>query len=99
VVLDTINALTNLKPLKPMEVSSYLEASSMDHASDLIINNIFSDDGSDGSKLNDRVERYCVWRGVSGENIVSYMRVSEGAYYYCRVFHRHTALIKRRILF
>ena len=71
VVLEAINSLLNLKPLKPMEMSSYLEASSMDHASDLIINDIFGKDGSDGSKLSDRVERYCVWRGTCGENIVS----------------------------
>lgn len=63
--------LSSMKPLKPMEVSPFLEASAMDHASDLIINNRFSDDGSDGSTLSDRMERYCVWRGTNGENIVS----------------------------
>lgn len=71
VVMETINALKDMKPLKAMDISSYLEASAMDHASDLIINNIFSDDGSDGSTLSDRMERYCVWRGSNGENIVS----------------------------
>lgn len=49
----------------------------MDHASDLIINNVFSHNGSDGSILKDRIERYCFWRGSLGENMVRYVFISE----------------------
>jgi hypothetical protein len=64
-----MKVLEGTAPLPPMMASSFLEESAIDHASDLILNNIFSHTGSDGSILKDRIERYCLWRGSLGENM------------------------------
>lgn len=69
VILETIKVLEATSPLPPMIESTFLEESAIDHVSDLIVNNIFSHTGSDGSSLKDRIERYCLWRGSLGENM------------------------------
>lgn len=54
-----------------MAVSLELERAAMDHVKDIGERTLRGHTGSDGSTIVDRIERYCVWQGCYGENIVS----------------------------
>lgn len=68
-VTEAITVLRGLSPLSAMEPSAFLESAAYDHAKDLGDNGIRGHEGSDGSSVADRIERYCAWRGIIGENI------------------------------
>lgn len=63
-----IEAMT---PLPPMGIAYTLEQAAKDLALDLGETGGRGHEGSDGSTVSDRIERYCSWRGIIGENIVS----------------------------
>jgi uncharacterized protein YkwD len=64
-----IEYLRRSEPVKPIVASALLEAAAMDHAKDLCANSDLMHSGSDGSSMQQRVERYGEWRGFIGENI------------------------------
>jgi uncharacterized protein YkwD len=69
-VLETISFLEGLQgPLPPVAPRRELELASGDHVTDIIVNKCDGHDGTDGSTVRDRIERYCQWRGTIGENI------------------------------
>lgn len=70
VVLETIASLESIQSQPPVSASIYLEMAAVDHVKDIGANNIDGHDGSDNSKIKDRIERYCAWKGAMGENIV-----------------------------
>eukprot|EP00595_Chromulina_sp_UTEXLB2642_P003498 CAMPEP_0196764352 /NCGR_PEP_ID=MMETSP1095-20130614/5911_1 /TAXON_ID=96789 ORGANISM="Chromulina nebulosa, Strain UTEXLB2642" /NCGR_SAMPLE_ID=MMETSP1095 /ASSEMBLY_ACC=CAM_ASM_000446 /LENGTH=321 /DNA_ID=CAMNT_0042119651 /DNA_START=254 /DNA_END=1222 /DNA_ORIENTATION=- len=68
-VVDTVSYLRGIPPSPPLQPSQYLEKAALDHLTDITLNDLVGHDGSDGSTLQSRIERYCQWRGVIGENI------------------------------
>lgn len=79
VVLEAINVLQNIKPLSLMGTSQFLEMAASDHCRDIGVHGIVGHEGSDGSTVQLRIEKYCQWRGIIGENVVS--RREEIRYY------------------
>lgn len=69
--MEVIELLRSMKPLPAMSLSSFLESAAFDHCKDSGMKNLVGHDGSDGSTIQTRIERYCEWKGSIGENIVS----------------------------
>jgi uncharacterized protein YkwD len=69
-VNEAINFLRSEKPLAPMAIMKGPSLAAKDQANDLAIKGITGHRGSDGSSPNARLERYGMWDGVVGENIV-----------------------------
>jgi uncharacterized protein YkwD len=73
VLLEAIDVIKKQKPLSPLVASVPIEKACKDHVKDLGTNGRYdhsAHEGSDGSTVADRIEKYCVVRGC-GENIVS----------------------------
>jgi uncharacterized protein YkwD len=68
-VREAIGELKQTSPMKGMGTDVFLERSSADHATDSNENNLTGHVGSDNSKTEDRISRYCLWKGSCGENI------------------------------
>jgi uncharacterized protein YkwD len=67
---DAIAFLRAAQPITPLEAAEPAFLAAKDHALDLIKNGITGHIGSDGTKPNDRVDRYGHWLGSIGEAIV-----------------------------
>lgn len=67
---EAINFLRAAKPAPALELSEPAFLAARDHSADLISNGLVGHIGSDGSKPNDRVDRYGKWLGAIGEAIV-----------------------------
>jgi uncharacterized protein YkwD len=61
--------LENVKPLDPMTHDERLFRAASDHVNDIGSRGIISHEGSDGSGVTERIERYCEWEGICVENI------------------------------
>ena len=70
-MLETVNTLRETEPLEPIYASKYLDSACLDHINDVIHHEIMGHEGSDGSTLSDRIERYGQWRGVVGKLLIS----------------------------
>ena len=68
-VEECISVLRNQDVLCRIDPSELLEMASLAHQRDTSKNNLLGHTGSDSSTPQERVERYCVWRGIVGENI------------------------------
>lgn len=68
-VNEVITVLKNTAPLAPMAPNKLLEKASIDHTMDTFKNDLMGHIGSDNSKIEQRIQRYGVWRGQCGENI------------------------------
>ena len=68
-VKEAIHFLEKQKPLGMIEMDENLCKAARDHAEDTGPKGITGHDGSDGSSMSDRVERYCEWEGGLCENI------------------------------
>lgn len=68
-VIECIEFLKIAPASPPVTGNILLEKAAIDHANDISIHNTVTHDGSDGSKLKDRVERYARRDGLTGENI------------------------------
>jgi uncharacterized protein YkwD len=66
---EAIQFLRSATPLAPLEVSKGLCSGARDHARDLLRTNGMGHRGSDGSFVEQRVERYGNWQKEVGENI------------------------------
>ena len=67
-IKEAIDFLKNAEPINALIMSKALCKASQDHADDHETNGIRGHDGSDGSSMSDRIERYCQWMGYIGEN-------------------------------
>jgi uncharacterized protein YkwD len=67
---EAIAFLRAAKPLPALEASEPAYLAAKDHAADMMKNALTGHIGSDGSKPNDRVDRYGKWLGAMGEAIV-----------------------------
>lgn len=67
---EAIAFLRAAKPLAALEPSEPAYLAAKDHATDLISKGLTGHIGSDGTKPNDRVDRYGKWLGAIGEAIV-----------------------------
>ena len=68
-VKEVIEVLKNTAPLSRMVPNQLLEKASADHTLDTFKNDLMGHIGSDNSKIEERIQRYGVWRGQCGENI------------------------------
>ena len=68
-VEEAIRFLTLQKPLPELSYSEELSKSAKDHAIDMGENGLIGHDGSDGSMLSDRIEKYSEWDDACAENI------------------------------
>jgi uncharacterized protein YkwD len=67
--LEAIDALSLTSPLNKLEVSVKLNRAAQDHAIEQSKTGAIGHHSSDGSNLQNRIERYGTWQLVIGENI------------------------------
>ena len=65
-MLEAIEALRFVKPLPAMSSSPLLELTALEHCRDTGIN-----DEESAESIQERIEKFCTWKGSIGENIVS----------------------------
>ena len=68
-VKDCIEFLKNYEPVGELIRSYELSKAALDHANDIGVKGLVSHDGSDGSTVSDRIERYTEWEGTCAENL------------------------------
>ena len=68
-VEEAIRFLTLQKPVPELIYSEELSKAAKDHAKDIGENSLTGHDGSKGSMLSDRIERYIEWDDLCAENI------------------------------
>ena len=74
---DAISFLKALKPCGPLKYSEDISKACRDHAEDIGSNGLMSHEGSDGTNITDRIERYCEWDGIVAENLDFGFRIGE----------------------
>jgi uncharacterized protein YkwD len=67
---EAVAYLRAAQPLTVLDASKPLSLAAKDHGIDAVTNGGMGHTGSDGSKPNDRVERYGEWLGALGEAII-----------------------------
>jgi uncharacterized protein YkwD len=67
--IEAKNAFITQPPLPPLQWSDALSLAAQDHCSDVGGKGVVSHDGSDGSKVWHRMERYGKGSGTLGENL------------------------------
>ena len=65
------------KPVPELIYSEELSKAAKDHATDIGENGLIGHDGSDGSMLSDRIERYSEWDELCAENIDLGFRIAD----------------------
>lgn len=73
---DAINFLRAQKPLPALNIARGMCLAAKDHARDMTLKGINGHTGSDGSLPRARVERYGLWDGTVGENIIYDIRTA-----------------------
>lgn len=68
-VSEAIEALTNAKPLPEFILDENISNAARSHCIDIGKKGYVSHEGTDGSTVSDRIERFCEWEGSCGENI------------------------------
>ena len=76
-VEEAIRFLTVKNPVPELIYSDELSRAAKDHAKDIGEHNLTGHDGSDGSMLSDRIERYTEWDDACIENIDLGFKVAE----------------------
>jgi len=66
---EAIAYLEKVKPVGELKLSEGLSKAAADHAGDIGSKGLMGHDGSDGSKIAQRIERYGQWKKAVGENI------------------------------
>ena len=74
---DAMQYLKALKPLNPLEYSEEISKACRDHIADIGPKGLITHEGSDGSNITDRVEKYCEWDGIIAENLDFGFRIGE----------------------
>lgn len=68
-IKEAIEFLSNQKPVKELIFSEELSKAAMDHAKDIGEQGLYNHEGTDGSVLVDRIEKYTEWEGAVAESI------------------------------
>ena len=68
-VEEAIRFLSVQKSVPKLNYSEELSKAAKDHAMDIGEHNLFGHDGSDGSMLSDRIEKYTEWDDTCAESI------------------------------
>ena len=68
-IKNTIEFLKNQKPVKELIYSESLSKSALDHANDIGKQGLHNHEGSNGSLLSDRIEKYTEWDGAIAESL------------------------------
>mmetsp|Transcript_38478 Transcript_38478/g.39907 ORF Transcript_38478/g.39907 Transcript_38478/m.39907 type:complete len:275 (-) Transcript_38478:122-946(-) len=68
-VEECIEVLKTTEPMPEFKRSPFLDQACKDHATDIGSRGLVNHDGSDGSNVSDRIERYAEWEGTCAENI------------------------------
>ncbi len=68
-VKEALKHLKNLTPVSPLKFSEGLYLAAQDHCKDIGRRGIASHEGSDGSRMCDRIDRYGEWEISIAENI------------------------------
>ena len=68
-VNEAITFLSNQRSLPAYEYSKELSEAAEDHVNDIGKNGLTTHEGSDGTNLTDRIEKYVEWDGACAENI------------------------------
>ena len=76
-VEEAIQYIKSLKPLEPLQYSKEISKACRDHISDIGPKGLMSHEGSDGTNITDRVEKYCEWDGIIAENLDFGFRIGE----------------------
>ena len=66
---NAIEFLKNQEPLEPLRANRELSKAAKDHATDIGSKGLSSHEGSDGTGISDRVEKYIEWDGALAENL------------------------------
>ena len=69
--------LKNMNPLPPLKYSEEISKACRDHIYDIGPNGLITHEGSDGSNITDRIEKYCEWDGIVAENLDFGFRIGE----------------------
>lgn len=68
-VLEAIDVLSNALPLPEFVLDANISNAARCHCVDIGKKGYVSHEGTDGSTVSDRIERFCEWEGSCGENI------------------------------
>ncbi|EGR31942.1 scp-like extracellular, putative [Ichthyophthirius multifiliis] len=68
-VRDCMNFLNRQQSLEPLKLNDQMSKAAQDHANDIGPKGITGHNGSDGSTMTSRLEKYGDWMGKIGENI------------------------------
>ena len=74
---EAIQFLKSLKPLPPLKYSEEISKACRDHIDDIGPKGLTTHEGSDGSNITDRIEKYCEWDGMVAENLDFGFRIGE----------------------
>ena len=69
VIEEAILYLKSLKPVQELKYREEISKACRDHISDIGPKGLTDHIGSDGSNITDRIEKYCEWDGIVGENL------------------------------
>lgn len=70
-VQEAIDFLKAAKPIGPLTLSKGLSDAALDHVEDIGPKGLMTHDGTDDSKMEDRMSRYGKWEKTCGENIAA----------------------------
>ena len=68
-VNDAINFLKNQKPVHELTLNKDISQACKDHVDDIGPKGLTTHEGSNGSNIGLRIEKYCEWDGVVAENL------------------------------
>ena len=74
---DAMQYLKSLKTYPPLEYSEEISKACRDHIADIGPKGLTTHEGSDGSNITDRIEKYCEWDGMVAENLDFGFRIGE----------------------
>ena len=66
---EAINFLKQQKPMPELELCEEISNACRDHVNDIGPKGLTTHEGSDGSNISERLEKYCEWDGACAENI------------------------------
>ena len=69
IIEEATQYLKTLKPINTLIYSEEISKACRDHIADIGHKGLTDHIGSDGSNITDRIEKYCEWDGIVGENL------------------------------
>ena len=76
-VKEAIQFLKTQKPVQELNLSAEIQKACKDHVDDIGPKGLTTHEGSDGSNLADRIEKYCEWDGATAENLEFGLKIPE----------------------